>query len=209
MRSLATALLLSTALLACSGDDGADGANGAVGAPGKDGNPGPIGPKGDPGGSGPTGATGTKGEEGPPGAAGANGATAFAKVLSFSADAIATNVTASTPTVPVKCQTAPHTAVAGESAVVAVDASLVPTGTVDVVFSVAVAAGTNGGALATASARSFDQLTDGAATGGAQVVIPLTAGTAYVFGAMIEATGTFNLTSSSCTGTVTIVKTAP
>ena len=44
---------------------------------------------------------------------------------------------------------------------------------------------------------------------GAQAVVPLTAGTTYVFGAIIDAGAAVTLMQSSCTGTVTIAREAP
>lgn len=184
------ALGLSTIFLGCSGDDGA---------------PGPAGPPGSGGLAGANGAAGAQGPAGPVGPAGADGVVA---VRSFGTASFAPNLAANTPTRPAGCQTAPYVAGEGESAVVTLSASVFPTIVPNAVVYVSVGVGTNGAALVESSPQAVESMSDGVGSAGVQDLIALTAGTSYVFGAILETSSAVNLAKSSCTGVVTIVRAA-
>jgi len=191
-RSIASFVaLFSMLLVACSGDEGAPG------------------PAGDPGPAGPAGPPGAKGDPGQPGAAGEAGAAGVVAVRSFATSNIAPNLPANTPTRPAGCQTQPYVAGANESAIVSLDASVLPTVAANAVVYVSVGAGQNGGALAEILPQAVESMSDGVASAGVQALVPLTAGTSYVFGAILESSSAVNLVKSSCTGVATIVRTAP
>jgi len=199
MRFLSIVLAASTVLVACAGDDGQPGTPGVPGAPGKDG-VGTTGPEGPPGSTGPIGATGTtvKGER---------GETGIVEVLSFDETKVLGTMTANTPTVPATCKTTAYIAGAGESAIVDVDAFVVPLSTIDGVFFLSIGVGTNGGAIASLSNKMFSGLGAGVGIAGTQKVFALTAGTTYVFGTVFEANKSFSSVDAGCSGTATIVKT--
>lgn len=188
--------LVLLALVACSGEDGAAGAPGAKGE------------KGDPGATGATGAAGTNGDAGTPGAPGDAGPSGIVTVLGFDAEDILPSLPGNTATVPAKCRTASYTAGPGETAIVAMDGTLYPQSAPLAVVSFKAAVATNGAATFTpVSTESLASLQSAVASASVDDVVPLEAGTTYVFGESLYCvTASGPLTKSSCHATVTIVR---
>jgi hypothetical protein len=194
-----------------AGPTGAQGPAGPMGAQGIQGVAGPtgaLGPAGPMGAQGVQGVAGPTGAQGPAGPAGTQGPSGFITVLNFEA-AWPQALAANTPVVPTTCRTASYTpTTATEVAVIQLSAAGLQTPTATVNYlQMAAAASMNGGTFTfLGSQYNVDVLNVGSASVSTTLRVPLTQGTAYVFGAIFNAPLAVTLTSASCHGTVLIVK---
>lgn len=167
---------------------------------------GAAGPAGVPGPAGPTGLAGETGAAGATGATGADGAPGTVATLAADATTFAPNLAASSPAAPALCRTGTHTAGPGERAVVSLSLSAFPTAAANAVLYGSVGAATDGDAMTAVSPPSFEGMGDGVAHVGATARVPLSAGSTYRFGAIVESSASVNLFKSGCQLTVTIVR---
>lgn len=156
------------------------------------------------------GATGPEGPEGPAGPQGGNATNQIVKVMSYGVSDIAASLAvANGAVIPINCRTPEYTANEGEIAIIHMDANLLPNPVVNSVVFVSVGISTNGGTSFTSNntTQSMDNLSDGMASSSISLVMPLVAGTKYVFGTtLLLSAGSASFARSSSHATVMIVK---
>jgi hypothetical protein len=180
------------------------------GPPGPPGERGERGPEGPPG---PAGAQGAAGPAGQPGPAGPAGPSGVARALAIDAVFHPLNVpgnSGATVVDPPACRTAPHTATAGEVAIIALTATASASQAVNDVLYVTARQSVDNGAPATVTSPATDaveSLQDGTANATTHAVVALQAGKVYRWGVGVAANTALTLSPGSCQGTVMIART--
>ena len=182
---------------------GPPGPQGATGSQGPAGAPGPAGPEGPAGSQGPAGAKGAPGPQGPSG---------VVKAMSFAAQwspAKLAGNNGNTVLTPVPCRTPAYTAGPGESAFIVLSGTGAPSQTVSDILYIVPMASVNGALFANLlpDKDSADSTAAGTANPSINLVVPLQAGTNYVFGAGFASNSAMDVSPGYCYGSILILKT--
>jgi hypothetical protein len=143
---------------------------------------------------------------GPVGLKGATGASGVVTSFGFDADWGTDDIDVNF-IIPVNCQTAAYTAGPGETALVSLSGSFIPSVVSDDALRVAVALVVNGMPAFASANVGLEGLQDGVGSASAHARIPLTAGSTYIFaGSFASAIGPVTTAGATCSAIVTIAK---